>query len=138
MFTLLAGAALVFLPLGWQINRFIVRLYYRLLSTFGWSPFSIDGWAVALNVLLFLVPVFLAALVWPRIRWWLWTVLGVLASGTVELVQMAYLPREASFIDWVANGSGALLGALAAHFLTHALGRASDSARKHGTTRIAS
>ena len=46
-----------------------------------------------------------------------WAVLGLIVVGTgVEVVQ-AYVGRETSFLDGVANGAGAIAGALLARFV---------------------
>jgi len=55
----------------------------------------------------------LGSIAWPRSRWQDWTAYGFLAAIVVELLQGLVLPgRDASFSDIVANGSGALVGAL--------------------------
>jgi len=46
-----------------------------------------------------------------------WAVLGLIVVGaTIELLQ-AYVGRETSFLDGVANGAGAIAGALLARFV---------------------
>ncbi|MDJ1370121.1 VanZ family protein [Gulosibacter molinativorax] len=103
--------AIVFLPIGWMLNRLIVWLYYAGKSlgmpgvvTLGWYEFG-------LNVLLFAVPVALASLLWRRVPWWVWPLLALVVSGGIEVVQLVFLPREFSLRDVVANTLGAVLGA---------------------------
>ena len=75
------------------------------------------------NVAMFVPLSFLGSLViqdwdWPR-----WLLVGFVASGVIELGQLAVLPdRSATLVDVVANTLGALLGAvlllpLREHFL---------------------
>lgn len=113
----IAAALLVFLPIGWQINRFIVALYYFLAGNFGFTWISIDGWAVVLNVALFAVPAFLAAIVWPRVKAWAWVVLWVAATIAIEAIQYVYLPRNASLVDVAANSIGGVIGVVLARAL---------------------
>ncbi|MEV7618652.1 VanZ family protein [Microbacterium sp. NPDC089321] len=111
---LIGGVAIVLLPIGWMLNRFVVWLYYAGRSI-GVPPFvTIVTYDVALNVLLFAVPVALAATLWPRVRWWLWAPIALILSATVELVQFAALPRDASSADILVNTIGAVIGAGAA------------------------
>lgn len=112
LLTLVVGAALVLLPIGWQLNRFVVRLYYFNLETLGIRGISLDGYAFLLNVALFFVPTTLLAIVWPRVHRWVWPVLGLGVSLTIEAAQWRFLPREAGWDDVLANTLGALLGAI--------------------------
>ncbi|MBP1326220.1 glycopeptide antibiotics resistance protein [Leucobacter exalbidus] len=101
------------LPIGWQINRFVVWLYY-LGRSLGIPDFvTIPMYEFGLNVLLFAAPAALASLLWSRIKWWGWPLLALGASLAVEIVQLVALPREFSFLDIVANTLGALIGAVA-------------------------
>ena len=112
--SLIGAAAIVFLPIGWPLNRFIVWLYYAGRGI-GIPPFvTIEVYDTALNLLLFALPVALAAAVWSRMRWWLWALIALIASAAVELLQFAALPRDASAADVLVNTLGAVLGAGAA------------------------
>lgn len=114
LFALCAAAALalVFLPIGWQINRFVVWLFYggRRL---GMPDFvTIPWYEFGLNILLFAVPVLLATLLWPRVRWWVWVLLGLFISLSIETIQLLALPREFSLLDLAANTLGAFFAQL--------------------------
>lgn len=109
---LLGVVAVVFLPVGWELNRFVVQLYY-FGRTLGVPRFiGLDWYDVGLNMLLFAVPTALAALVWPRARRWVWILAVLAASSAIELVQYAALPRDASVWDVIANTAGAGLAVL--------------------------
>jgi glycopeptide antibiotics resistance protein len=78
-----------------------------------------DAWVtftraeVLMNVVIIAPLTFLGSLVWPRLSWQDWTAYGFLGAICVELVQGVLLPeRHASFSDIVANGAGALVGAV--------------------------
>ncbi len=105
-------------PWGWELNRLTVRLY--TLFRYDW-PVA-PGWALPehyghlLNVVLF-VPLGALLVLATRRPWWWATCAGIAASGSVELVQWLWLPRDGDWRDVVANGLGALLGAVAASAL---------------------
>ncbi|WP_297742270.1 VanZ family protein [uncultured Tessaracoccus sp.] len=128
---LVAGAALVFLPIGWQLNRFVVWLYHFNRNIFGIRGISLDGYAFVLNVLLFFVPTVLLTVVFPRVRRWVWPLLGFCLSLGIETVQWRYLPREAGWDDVVANTLGACLGAVCLNLWRHF--RTQRAARRLGT-----
>ena len=104
---------LVFGPWGWGLNRVTVRLY--VLLRFEWSvapPWvAPDDYGVILNVLLFVPLGACLAILSGRV--WSATVLAAGCSAVVELVQLQWLDREASWADLLANTLGAFLGALA-------------------------
>ena len=100
--------ATVFLPIGWQLNRFVVWVYYQGRGV-GISFISIQGYEFLLNMVLFALPAWLAAMVWPRVPWWAWSLLAFVASTGIELTQGRFLPRNADWLDVVANTGGALL-----------------------------
>jgi glycopeptide antibiotics resistance protein len=55
---------------------------------------------------------------WPRILWQEWAVFGLVGAVAVELLQGLLLPdRSADFSDIVANGTGAVLGAVVGSWL---------------------
>lgn len=118
--------ALVLLPIGWQINRFIVWLFYAGRGIGVPDFVTLEWYDLFLNGLLFAVPVCLAALLWPRVGWWMWPVAALALSLLIELVQELFLPREFSLGDIAANTVGSLLGAGAA-VLTRRLQTSSDS-----------
>ena len=127
--SLIGAAAIVFLPIGWPLNRFIVWLYYAGRGIGIPSFVTIEAYDTGLNILLFAVPVALAATVWPRARWWLWALIALIASAAVELVQLAALPRDASVADVLVNTLGAVLGAGAAGLLRAWIGSSARRSR---------
>jgi glycopeptide antibiotics resistance protein len=102
-------------PWGWTLNRLTVRLY----TFFRYDvPIAPDGalpehYGYLLNVVLF-VPFGALLVVVARRSWWWAACAGIAVSATVEAVQWLWLPRDGDWWDIVANGLGALLGALAA------------------------
>ncbi len=112
---LLVLALLVAGPWGWALNRLTVRLYVFFREDWPVAP----GWALPehygylLNVVLFVPLGAFVVLVW-RWPWWWATCAGVLASAAIEGVQWLWLARDGDWLDVVANGLGALLGAVAA------------------------
>lgn len=110
--------ALVFLPIGWWLNRLVVRLYYLGRSIGLPGAVSLEWYDVGLNALLFAVPSALAALLWPRVRGWVWVLAVLLVSTGIEVVQSLALPRDASLGDVVANTAGAIVGVLVAVITT--------------------
>ncbi len=93
-----------------------VQVGDRLLAHLGLQGAATpDVVEFALNVALFVPLTFLGSHLARRVTWGQWFGAGLLASGTVELVQLVALPdRSASLWDLTANSLGALLGALAA------------------------
>lgn len=106
----ISGALIVFLPIGWQLNRFVVWLYYTVAGILGSSLISIEGYDFLLNMALFAVPAFLASIVWPRVHWWQWLLFWLVVSLGIETVQFLFLPRDATLIDLAANTLGAVCG----------------------------
>lgn len=112
---------LVAAPWGWRLNRLTVELYVFFRSDWPIAP----SWAlpehygVLLNVVLFipLGALLLTATGWSR---WRVTIAAALTSGAIELGQWAWLTREASVQDVVANTLGALFGAVAVTLLRRA------------------
>ncbi|WP_051215035.1 VanZ family protein [Granulicoccus phenolivorans] len=111
---LVSGAAVAFVllfPDGWAINRFYVSVYLIGLHTFGIPPSVTPEWYAALgNLLLFIPLTACAAIVWPKVRWWIWPVGVLVLSGTFEVVQ-SFIGREPSLGDVALNTGGALVGA---------------------------
>ncbi len=84
------------------------------LHALGFSAVTRSNVEIGLNVLLFVPLGVLGLVLWPRLRWWGWALVGVALSGFIEGFQGAFLPgRVSSPTDVVANTAGALLGALA-------------------------
>lgn len=68
-----------------------------------------------LNVALFVPPVFVAALLWRRLPWWGWALLGLVVSAAIETTQALFLShRTPEAADLVSNTVGAAIGALLA------------------------
>lgn len=113
--SLLGVAALTLLPIGWQLNRFVVWLYYSGLQLWRFPVLrhiSMETLADLLNVAL-MVPIGLAsALALPKNRWWHIGLGTLILSSSVEAMQ-AILPlgREASVIDVLTNTAGGVIGA---------------------------
>ena len=119
---------LVMWPNGGQVRQLNVFLYLFFLHR-GVSPsVTPEHYAFVLNVLVFVPPVLLAALVVDRVPPWWWAVTGALASAAIELTQAVALPgRMASFSDLMANALGAVIGAVAAYLVRARLRRAPGS-----------
>lgn len=104
------AAALVLLPIGWPLNRFVVWLFYAGRDAGSPDWVALEHYEIALNVLLFAVPVAFAAALWPRVKWWQWITAVAVVSATIEVVQLLALPRVASVGDVLANTAGAAVG----------------------------
>ena len=107
-----AGAWLVFQPDAGTSSGVMQRVA-RVLVDRG-VPYEQAAGVVGfvLNVALFVPGAFAAALLWPRVRWWQWVLVGFAVTVSIETVQGVFLPRrEAQGIDLVANTLGAALGA---------------------------
>ena len=97
----------------------------QMASTLDWLhrhgvPSWVDyaGIEAAANVALFIPAGIAGQLAFPGGHWWRVTAAGMLASGSIELVQSLLLPhRFASLLDVITNTLGALLGALLARRL---------------------
>lgn len=122
-------AAVVFLPIGWWLNRFVVWIYYLGVGIGIPRVITIEAYDTALNALLFAVPTALVCLLWARVPWWVWVAAVALASALIELVQLLALPRDASIGDVLANTAGALIGVGIARLIARGL------ARKKAATR---
>ena len=109
------GAWLVFQPDAAASSGAIRRLSQVLVDR--GVPYSRASEVVGfvLNVALFVPGAFAAALLWPRVRWWQWVLLGFAVTAAIETMQGAFLPgRNAQGVDLVANTLGAALGSGAA------------------------
>lgn len=113
-----ALVVLVVGPWGWALNRLTVDLYVRFRYDWPiapqWAGPEHYGWL--LNVVLF-VPLAALAVVVTRTAWWWVTAGAAVASGLIELAQWAWLAREGSWADVVANTLGAFVGAAAVSLL---------------------
>jgi glycopeptide antibiotics resistance protein len=106
------GAYLVFQP-GAATSSDAVNHLAKLLFDLG-VPYAraADVVEFTLNIGLFVPGAFAAALLWPRVRWWQWVLVGFAVSGAIETVQGVFLPsRQAEWRDLVANTVGAAVGA---------------------------
>ncbi|MDO5676132.1 MAG: VanZ family protein [Propionibacteriaceae bacterium] len=105
----LPAAWLVFIAEGWTVNRLVVRIW-SIARQF-WPPMRPDDMDAILNTALF-VPLGLLAALWaPRVLWWVWGLIGLAGSVSIELLQYLFLPRDASGWDVFFNTLGAFLGA---------------------------
>lgn len=109
-------AAITLLPIGWQLNRFVVWVYFNVLHIYAWPRsdwITLELLADALNVVLTIPIGLLARLALPRWPWWV-TVVGVLLiSAAVETAQWQLpLGREGTITDVITNTLGGLIGAL--------------------------
>ncbi len=87
-----------------------MSVYLIGLHTFGIPPSVTPEWYAALgNLLLFIPLTACAAIVWPKVRWWIWPVGVLVLSGTFEVVQ-SFIGREPSLGDVALNTGGALVG----------------------------
>jgi VanZ family protein len=58
--------------------------------------------------------------------WVKWAVLGLIVlGGVIEFIQ-AFVGRDASLLDAITNGAGAIAGAVVARLILHTLGRRWD------------
>ncbi|MCT1458289.1 VanZ family protein [Aestuariimicrobium sp. p3-SID1156] len=116
--SLLGVAALTLLPIGWQLNRFVVWLYYSGLQLWRFPvlrDISMDTLAVILNVLLMVPVAFTAMFALPHARWWQLAAAILVLSGAIEIAQAALpLGREGSIWDVAANALGGAAGAVLA------------------------
>jgi hypothetical protein len=107
-------AVVLLWPRGSFPSGVVVRVA-EALSDWGLPASMVAGSRVefALNALMVMPLVGLAALVWPRWRWERWTAYAFVGSCAVELLQGLLLPmRSAQFADVVANTLGAAAGAV--------------------------
>ena len=100
-------AAITLLPIGWQLNRLVVWIYYDGLHIYEWPN---NGWitlglvAAALNVLLTIPIGLLGRLALPSWPWWVVPIAVALLSGGIELAQwMLPLAREGRVLDAAAT-----------------------------------
>ena len=105
------GAYLVFQPGGTAPSSAIQRLAHLLAD--GGIPYqaSANVVEVKLNVALFVPGAFAAALLWPRVRWWQWVLVGFGITASIETLQAVFLDsRTPQLRDLVSNTLGAALG----------------------------
>lgn len=106
------GAFLVFSPaptVASGVIQSVARLLERLGFRYGEAAPAVE---FLLNVALFAVPVFVAALLWRSVAWWRWVLLGLGVSICIETVQAVFLAgRTPQARDLVSNTLGAALGA---------------------------
>ena len=106
------GAVLVFQPDAATSSGAVRSLAHRLTDLgVPYTP-AAEVVGFVLNVALFVPGAFAAALLWPRVRWWQWVLVGFAVSAAIEVVQGAFLPaREAQLQDLVSNTLGGATGA---------------------------
>jgi hypothetical protein len=105
------GALLVFSPSA-SLSAGAVRSISRALQAEGLAYGAVAPVVgFVLNVALFVPGSFAAAMLWRRVRWWQWVLIGLLVTAGIETVQGAFLEgREAQIHDLVSNTLGAALG----------------------------
>ena len=106
------GAYLVFQPGGTAPSTAIRRLAHMLADE--GIPYQAAANVVefTLNVALFVPGAFAAALLWPRVRWWQWVLIGFMITASIETLQALFLDsRTPQVRDLVSNTLGAGFGA---------------------------
>jgi glycopeptide antibiotics resistance protein len=107
-----AGAVLVFTPGPSLASLETTRLAHLLVQSGVPYYHAYTLAEFTLNVALFVPGSLAAAVLWPRVRWWEWVVVGLLVSLSIELTQYALLAsRTAQVKDLVSNTAGAGIGA---------------------------
>jgi len=109
------------LGIGWLVLnpspatlRSVVTGLSSALMTIGFPDWLASTYLVefGLNVLLFIPLAALCALLWPRIRLWMWTLGGFALSSALEWLQLELLSQRASTSrDIIANTVGTIVGA---------------------------
>ncbi len=105
------GAFLVFQP-GADTSAGAIQWFSGIFTDFG-VPYRSAAKVVefSLNVALFVPGAAAAALLWRRVRWWQWVLIGLLISVGIETLQGFFLAsRDAQIRDLVSNTLGAALG----------------------------
>ena len=121
--------AVVFLPIGWQLNRLVVAVYY-FGRRLGVPEFvTLEAYDFMLNMVLFAVPVALAVWLWPKVRLWVWVLGALVISVGVEVLQYMALPRDASWVDVASNVSGALAAVLLVRVARRVIARRNERVR---------
>ena len=127
----LAVAVIVFLPSSELPSRGIVVIRRELAQAGApmWLRDS-DLWEKLLNVVLFTPLGFMGALLRPRWPVWVWALVGLITTLTIETVQVAMPGRDGSGWDVATNTTGALLGACLARVVLRvsSAGRRSSAA----------
>jgi hypothetical protein len=110
-----AVAVVVFLPTS-QLPSEVVHVISRELHHSGAPRWAWDPtlWERLLNVVLFMPIGFLGVSLRPQWVVWVWAMVGLAASLTIETVQVVMPGRDGSAWDVVTNTTGAFLGALIA------------------------
>jgi glycopeptide antibiotics resistance protein len=108
------GAFLVFQPSAATSSgaiQYLARHIADLGIPYRWAS---DVVGFSLNVALFVPGAAAAALLWRRVRWWQWVLVGFLVSAGIEAVQgLFFASRDAEVQDLVSNTLGAALGSAA-------------------------
>ena len=112
MVAAVVGAFLVFQPSA-DTSSDAIQALSRFFADHG-IPYRRASEVVefGLNVALFIPGAAAAALLWPRVRWSRWVLVGFLVSATIETLQGLFLDgRNAQLHDLVSNTLGAAIGA---------------------------
>jgi VanZ like family len=127
----LVGALLVFSPSA-SLSAGAVRSISRALQAEGLAYGAVAPVVgFVLNVALFVPGSFAAAMLWRRVRWWQWVLIGLLVTAGIETLQGLFLRgRDAQLHDLVANTLGAALGSGAAFVLRRARDRSPASSAR--------
>lgn len=111
-------AAITLLPIGWQLNRFVVWIYYEGLHINNWPNnewITLELIAHLLNVVMTIPIGLLARLALPRWPWWVVPLVVLVLSAGVETAQwLLPLAREAQVMDVVTNTVGGVIGSFSA------------------------
>ena len=109
------GAFLVFQPSAATSSGAIVWLSRRIADLGVPYHRASDVVGFSLNVALFVPGAAAAALLWRRVRWWHWVLVGFVVSAGIETMQgLFFASRDAEVRDLVSNTLGAALGSAAA------------------------
>lgn len=107
---LLAAAYMVFWPQP-DTPAGTVSHLADAMATVGLGFISGTMIEFVLNVILFVPMTLLGVLTWPRVNPIQWVLLGVAATGFIEVLQFLVLPdRSATLSDLIANTLGAVIG----------------------------
>ena len=105
------GAFLVFQPSAATSSGAIIWLSRRMVDLGIPYHRASDVVGFSLNVALFVPGAAAAALLWRRVRWWHWVLVGFVVSAGIETMQgLFFASRDAEVRDLVSNTLGAALG----------------------------
>jgi VanZ family protein len=116
----------------------VVRRVSAKLSSWGVPDLLADTELVefALNVLMFVPIGATLALLLPRVPWWLWALVGLAASSSIEALQLVFLSdRSATLRDVAANTLGLVTGGWVVHAALHLAHRRTQADRPQTQTQ---